>query len=282
MLERFDYDALAICYDRLQATVDYNKWADYIIELNRLFNPAMMRDHSNGDGIDGRPLLLDLGCGTGELSFALEKYDFDIIGIDRSQQMLEVARDKAQQTGSRALFLQQDITRFELYGTVDLAICTLDTVNHLLRKDQVKHFFSLCANYLNQNSLLIIDLATWHHFAETLGQNLFFQDLPLVEDQLALTMLWQNYWFPHRHLNCSEIILFTETETGMYIRHDETINERYYDWKQIKDWACEAGLQFLDRFGELSYEAPRSNDERIFMVFRQPAAKLEYKPTKGT
>jgi SAM-dependent methyltransferase len=275
------YDALAACYDRLQSAVDHNKWADYLVGLNRIHSLSSDGDKAAGDGEDGRPLLLDLGCGTGKLSFALEDHGFDIIGIDRSMQMLQIARDTARQRGSRALFLQQDISRFELYGTVDFAVCALDTVNHLLRKDQIRRFFKLCANYLNQNSLLIIDLATHRHFAETLGQGVFFQDLPLASDLPAITMLWQNYWFPTRNLSQSEIILFAETEAGSYQRSDETISERYYDWQQIRDWAGAAGLQFLGRYGELSFKLPRRHDERIFMVFRQPAAKRKFSALKG-
>jgi len=106
------YELLASHYDELQHTVDYPGWADFVFLLDQRYHQRTR----SGDGREGRPILLDLGCGTGAFALQMEQHGYDVIGIDDSAAMLQAAREKAQDSGSSALFLQQDISRFELYG----------------------------------------------------------------------------------------------------------------------------------------------------------------------
>lgn len=266
------YDQIAPWYDRLQSSVDHEAWADFLAMIDQRHG----KSDRSGDGHDGKPLLLDLGCGTGRNAFAMEKRGYDVIGIDRSEMMLMAARDEAEAIGSGALFLQQDICDFELFGTVDLAVCLLDTINHITRKDQIRKLFSLCANYLNQGSLLILDIGTDKHFGHTLGNNVFYQDVAETADEPAFTMLWQNHWQSGRGISNSEITVFAETDNGLYERYDDVVRERYYDWRQLRDIAADEGLKLVARYGELADRKPNRNDERIFLVFVQPFAKKTY------
>lgn len=266
------YDQIAAWYDRLQSSVDHEAWADFLAMIDQRHGKA---DRS-GDGHDGKPLMLDLGCGTGRNAFAMEKRGYDVIGIDRSEMMLMAAREEASASNSEALFLKQDICDFELFGTVDLAVCLLDTINHITRKDQIRKLFSLCANYLNQDSLLIIDIGTDTHFGHTLGNNVFYQDVAATADEPAFTMLWQNHWQSGRGISISEITVFAETDNGLYERYDDVVRERYYDWRQLRDIAADEGLKLVARYGELADRKPNRNDERIFLVFVQPFAKKTY------
>jgi len=165
------YQNLAMIYDQLQQEIDLAAWADYVQVLETRYS----RRDSPGDGQDGRPLLLDLGCGTGSFCLEMARRGYDPIGIDAAGAMLEQARLKAaaQPGPVSCLFLQQDISRFELYGTVDLMVCLLDTINHLLTPRQVRRLFALCANYLNPGGLLIFDVASRRHLAKTLGSSFF-------------------------------------------------------------------------------------------------------------
>lgn len=266
------YDQIANWYDRLQSSVDHEAWADFLTMLDQRHG----RQSRAGDGQDGKPLMLDLGCGTGRNAFAMEARGYDVIGIDRSEMMLVAAREEAADTDSNALFLHQDICGFELYGTVDLAVCLLDTVNHITRKDQLRKLFSLCVNYLNQDCLLIIDIGTEKHFARTLGNNVFYQDIAGSPEEPAFTMLWQNHWQQNRGISISEITVFAETDSGLYERYDDVIREKYYDWQLIRDLAEAEGLKLVARYGELADRRPNVHDERAFLVFVQPAAKKAY------
>ena len=256
------YHSLAAVYDQVQA-VDYASWAEYLCRLDKSFN----RRVSKGDGQDGRPLLLDLGCGTGGICLEMAGRGYDPIGIDRSAAMLNQARDKAHNSdnpSSRScLFLHQDIRRFELYGTVDLIVCLLDTVNHLTHQADVRRLFKLCSHYLNPGGLFIFDLATWHHLAETRGNNLFFVDQP------AFTLIWQHRFLPARKLSRAELTLYREETDGCYRRSDEQILERYYSLEEISSFMEDTLVHPGALLGDQTMRQPQANSERIFHVYRK-------------
>lgn len=258
------YQRLADSYDQLQQDIDYEAWADFICRLDRRYNRRTVHgDGRDGDGRDGRQLLLDLGCGTGTFCLAMEKRGYDAIGIDQSGPMLQQAREKAMATDSTALFLQQDISRFELYGTVDLAVCLLDTLNHLIRPVAVERVFRLLANYLNPGSLFIADVGTRRHFSRTLGNRIFYQD---SED---LTLFWHNRYRESTRISRSSLTWFKRDPEGSYTRFDEEVVERYYDHQFLLQAAKAAGLEFAGRTGELTEQAPGQGSERHFYIFRR-------------
>ena len=114
------YNEFAYFYDEFNGEADYDALYEQIRqELNA---------HDIRDGI-----LADLGCGTGELTLMLTQAGYDMIGIDQSEEMLCVVRDKAEQLGlsGKLLLLQQDLLKLDLYGTIRGAVSTFDTFNHI-------------------------------------------------------------------------------------------------------------------------------------------------------
>ena len=69
--------------------------------------------------------MLELGCGTGTMTEILASAGYDMIGIDQSEEMLEEALEKKQESGHEILYLCQDMREFELYGTVRAIIYEL-------------------------------------------------------------------------------------------------------------------------------------------------------------
>ncbi len=253
------YELLASHYDTLQQSVDYPAWAQFILLLDQRYSQRA----GAGDGCEGRPLLLDLGCGTGTFALEMEQHGYDVIGIDDSAAMLQAAREKAQDSGSAALFLQQDISRFELYGTVDLATCLLDTLNHLVRPEAVRRVFRLLANYLNPGALFIADVGTLRHFAQTRGNR------TIIQDHENLTLVWQNHYRPQSQISRASLTWFARTVDDFYERFDEEVVERYYDHTFLLKAAQSAGLEFIARTGELTLNPVRSSSERQFYIFRR-------------
>lgn len=245
MMEENFYNALSKYYDDLQAEIDPCEWADFVHSIINEFCTAA------GDGEDGRKILCDLGCGNGRVDAELLKYNYEIIGIDSSMEMLNEAREN----NPSILWLCQDITDYELFGTADVFVSLLDTVNHILDEEDIINIFKSFKNYMSVGGIFVFDIGTYKHFAETLGDNVFFED---YDD---FTLLWDNEFDEEEGINEAALTLFERNEDDTYSRVDGVIEERYYE----KDWLIEvaekAGLKFV---GEKSLD-----DERLFMIFKR-------------
>ena len=119
------YTGFAEVYDLFMDNVPYEKWRDRIVEL--------LREYKVEDG-----LVLDLGCGTGTLTELLAEAGYDMIGVDNSQEMLEAALFKKQESQSEILYLCQDMRELNLYSTVGTVISVCDSVNYLLEDEDVE------------------------------------------------------------------------------------------------------------------------------------------------
>jgi SAM-dependent methyltransferase len=281
------YQNLADIYDLLQIGLDFKAWAGYIELADQNYSRRQA-----GQGKEGRPILLDLGCGTGEFCLEMAGRGYDPIGIDSSAAMLDRACSK--DPDGNCLFIQQDISRFELFGTVDLAVCLLDTINHLIQPAKVASLFKLCANYLNPGCLFIFDAASYRYLARTFGQQCYFQDFP------DFTLLWQNHFRKSGAVSSAELVLFkrsqlapghgkaaavrnagaTGGERDLYEKSETTIRERYWSTRQITHWVKAAGLELVARSGAgrgvKAAEAvqgltpPAKAGEREFFIVRKP------------
>ncbi len=260
------YDTLAPVYDLLQEDIDPGRWAGFVEEEVRLHCGIRQ---GTGDGESGRLLALDLGCGTGSVAVELAERGYDVIGIDRSSGMLEQARIKASDRGfshgeGGVTLICQDIAAFELYGTVDIAVCLMDTVNHLPGPEQVRSLFRLCHHYLNPGGLLVFDIATLHHFEATRGDQVFYD---LGRD---VTMVWKNVWNPRRKASRADLALFIEGNDGRYDRFDAVIRERAYPVDRIRRWLTQAGWEIAAEYGDIDRGPVRPDTERVFFAAVKP------------
>ncbi len=253
-MQQEPYDRLAGIYDHFQSDVDYDAWIEYIDGLIRRYGKR------TGDGTGGRLLVCDLGCGTGIVCRGIHRLGYDVIGIDASEAML--AKSVEQSPSGEILYLRQDITRMELFGTVDVFLCLLDTVNHITRESDLLRLFRSFANYLNPGGLFIFDTATRHHFENNLGNRFFHA----VYDEYAL--LWQNRFAKKSGISTSDIVLFEKTgeKEELYLRRELQIREKYYDPEKVGSMLEASGMQILARFGELTNRMPSPRGRRDFWV----------------
>lgn len=239
------YDKLSTYYDELQAEIDPCEWADFVHSIINKFCTAA------GDGEDGKKILCDLGCGNGRVDAQLLKFGYEMIGIDSSIEMLNQARME----NPDILWLCQDITEYELFGTCDVFVSLLDTINHITNEEDIIKIFRSFKNYMSVGGIFVFDVGTYKHFSETLGDNVFFED---YED---FTLLWDNSFDEEECLNEASLTLFERTEDELYERCDGVIEERYYPTNRLIEIATEAGLTFV---GE-----EKMDDERVFLVFKR-------------
>ena len=96
------YTGFAEVYDLFMDNIPYEEWGTYV--------KGLLKEYGVDEG-----LVLELGCGTGTMTEILASAGYDMIGIDQSEEMLEEALEKKQESGHEILYLCQDMREFELY-----------------------------------------------------------------------------------------------------------------------------------------------------------------------
>ena len=152
------YEGLAASYDALTTDVGYEKRADF---LEKLFRRSRIPVHT----------VLDLACGTGTMTWLLTDRGYELIGVDGSEEMLAAAMEKSGQVeGIPPIFLHQSMPQLDLYGTVDAAICCLDSLNYLTRPADVQRTFRRLHLFIAPGGLLVFDINTVAKLAALDGQ----------------------------------------------------------------------------------------------------------------
>lgn len=239
------YNHFAQHYDILMQNVDYDSRAEYVLNLFKKY--------------DRKPtLLLDLACGTGEFSKRFAAQNIDIIGVDPSYEMLNFAREKL----PNALFLAQSAESLDLFGTVDGAVCLMDSLNHIINYDDFKKSVSNVALFLEKDRLFIFDVNTVYKHKTLLSDNTF-----VIEDE-SVFCTWQN---DTDESGLTEITLdfFSVTDDGKYERFCDEFSERAYSDTEILEALKDANLELVAVFDDMSENAPKSDAERVFYVTRK-------------
>ena len=246
------YGLLAPYYDKWNAEVDYGSWADGTEAAFRRWFPGPV------EGV------LDLGCGSGRMAVELAARGYDMVGVDASPEMLSAARDAAEERGvaERCLWLLQDMTSFELYGTVEAVVSCLDTVNHLTSYRDLRTMLSLVHNYLVPGGLFLFDLNSREKFETAYADNVY-----TFESRDAFC-IWQNAYRRRTHIADFYVTLFERTPGGLYRRTDEVTRERMYPTASILRELTAAGFTPL-AVGDAPYTETREEGaDRLFFVAR--------------
>lgn len=255
------YEAIAHVYDKLNAQIDYERWADFTERCMDRF-------------LSQRPtLVLDLACGTGSMTLALAKRGYDMIGVDGSTDMLAEAWNRTPENAS-ILWLCQDMRRFELYGTVGAVTCCLDSLNYLLTEEDLNQCFACVHNYLDPNGLFLFDMNTPYKFQTVYGSNAYILEDELVyddgdrEEHVPVFCGWQNTYHPKSGICEFDLSLFEELPDGTYRRSDEHQQERCYDLDTIRTALTRTGMELLGVWADFSFTEPSETTERWYIAAR--------------
>ena len=246
------YGVFAKYYDRLMRDVDYAARADYLC--------AIFKKHALAGT---NTMLLDLACGTGNISFLLAKAGFDVIGVDASPEMLAHAISKADSDAHNPVFICQDMRRLDLYGTVKAAVCTLDGINHLTGREAVLESFKRVSLFLEPGGLFLFDLNTPYKLSHTLLDNTFVYDLG------DLYCVWQNSYSKKSNV-CRFDLTFFEKSGNTYLRSDEHFSEKAYSTAQIEKLLKLSGLTLEAVYDDMGFSEPKEDSERLIYVVRKP------------
>lgn len=245
------YQSFAQVYDLFMREVQYDEWVEYIEEIWRKFDCTPK-------------LIAELGCGTGNITTLLAQKGIEMIGIDASENMLSIAREKALKNNVDILYLLQDMREFELYGTVDCIISVCDSLNYITDREGLLQTFKWVNNYLNPKGLFIFDLNTEYKYKYILGENTFAENLD------EASYIWDNYYSEEDGINEYQLTLFVKQPgTEYYLKFEEIHYEKMYSIEEIMLLIKEAGMEFLAVYDAYTFEAPKENCERLYFVARE-------------
>ena len=262
------YTGFAFVYDLFMDNIPYDLWCDYLQKL------------LNRQGIFSG-LVAELGCGTGMVTRRLREKGYDMIGIDSSEEMLAMAREKEEIDDSSRdsiLYLQQDMRKIELYGTVAAFVSVCDSMNYLLKEEDLLAVFRLVNNYLDPGGVFIFDLKTEFYF-----ENL--AEATIAENRPQASFIWENFYDRETKINqydltvyASEMLLEENTEGKMdleepdppvFLRFDETHYQRAYSLEIIKELLAQAGMEFVAVYDAFTEQVPQPESERIYVIARE-------------
>ncbi|MFO7636158.1 MAG: methyltransferase domain-containing protein [Clostridia bacterium] len=246
------YDNTARFYDVLMADVDYPGYAAYI---HRLFQKFMKTPPSS---------VVDLACGTGTLTLELHRLGYDMTGVDVSREMLSKAHEK---NNKDILWINQDISRLNLYGTVDAAVCFLDGINHITEARRICRLMRLVYTFLNPGGVFVFDVNTRFKFEHVYANNVFYE---IDQD---VSYIWENTYHSGKGTCRMDITYFMRNENGCYSKHEDSHVQRVYEIKELEHMASEAGFRVKGVFNDKTLRKAGEDTERAFLVIKKEEAK---------
>lgn len=281
------YTDFAGVYDIFMDDTPYEDWALYISGLLKKYGVAQDEEPEWAEGAKvpeeemvrfralaaERNLVVDLGCGTGTLTELLAAMGYDMIGIDNSGEMLQIAREKKEKSGNEILYLQQDMKELELYGTVGAVVSVCDSLNYLLEEEDMLQVFGLVNNYLYPGGVFIFDFNTVYKYETVIG------DATIAENREDCSFIWENYYDGEGQMNEYDLTVFVKTESGdgeeLFRRFTETHYQRGYTLEQMRSFVEKAGMEFVTAVDADTHETVREESERIYVVARERSKKLQ-------
>ena len=244
------YQGFAGIYDALMKNVDYAKWADQIEALFRKYGK--------------RPkTVVDLACGTGGITNILASRGYAVTGVDRSWDMLRIAKEKAGKNGLRIPYVCQDMTGLELHRPVDAMVCTCDGFNYILDRTDLKRTLQRITRYLNPGGILIFDISSYYKLSSILGNH------TMADTDEDISLIWLNQFDKDTQILEMHLTFFIR-EGSLYRRLEETHLQRAYREEEITALLEECGFCGTEVFSPFLLSPPGKRSQRIvFAAVRQ-------------
>jgi len=169
------YAHLSKMYDYLMDDVDYNQWVDYLDNF-------IKKHYSNAERI------LELACGTGNITRGLAQKGYRVDAVDISDEMLTIAQDKLANNLGKVRFIQSDMLELDLNDKYDVVLCLCDGINYITDLADVDKLFSNIQSLVKENALFIFDISSEHKLSNHLGNHTF------AENYEEFSYIWENYF----------------------------------------------------------------------------------------
>ncbi|HBB72445.1 MAG TPA: class I SAM-dependent methyltransferase [Ruminococcus sp.] len=244
------YSVFARYYDELTANIDYRSRAEYFHSIIKHF-----RETPGG-------ILLDLACGTGSISQEMAVLGYDVIGVDLSDEMLGIAIEKKFDAGLDIQYLRQDMRSIDMFGTIDITVCALDSINHLDSAEDVRKVFERVAFFSEVGSLFIFDVNTLYKHRHVLADNTFTYETENVY------CVWENSLDRATDEVRMHLEFFEREDSGLYSRSSDSFSEKAYSEELIESMLRDTGFEIVGKYGDDTFDPPSETSQRIVYAAR--------------
>lgn len=252
------FTSLAPYYDELMAHVPYAAWVDYVLKICKRYKHAPKQ-------------ILDCACGTGNVTFELAERGFEVVGVDFSREMIDVARRKstfmpegfAKSTfmhTPKPQFVQSDLCDMELHRQFDTITCLYDSLNYLTTPQMLQKAFSRINRHLRPGGLFIFDMNAPYAF-ET---DMFTQSDRRLRQKLQYD--WVARFDPQTRLCQVDMTYLRSDGDGNVMQFRETHCERSFTMAEIEQCLTSSGWRLLECFDSYRLAPPHPKSERWYFV----------------
>jgi len=277
------YTDFAKVYDTFMDETPYDVWGDFVSKLIDKYGVSKPLKASadatceeslkeyvtiedSEDALnEEKNLVVELGCGTGSFTQVMKKLGYDIMGIDMSPEMLNLAREKSAESGLDIMYLEQDMRELDLYCTAGTIVSVCDSINYVLEDEEIIETFKLVNNFLYPGGVFIFDFNTLHKYRDVIG------DTTIAENREDCSFIWDNYYDDESHINEYDLTIFAKVDAQkeLFARSVETHYQRGYTLDEMKSFVKAAGLVFITAIDADTHEDPSDDSERIYIVARE-------------
>ena len=243
------YGEFALLYDELMDDFDYVAWGEYVQDI--------LKSH----GFE-KTSILEMACGTGNLTEELLKRGHSVDGFDLSQEMLAIANNKLFGFKKKRLF-KMDMEDFKLDRKYKVVISACDSINYILEDSNLRKTFANVYGHLEDDGIFIFDINSEYKLREILGNNIF------IEDRDNVFYTWENHFDEDSGI-CEFYLTFFQSGNGIdYRRFDEYHRERAYSVETVRRLLEEAGFSEISAYEAFGFQDVGHDSERINFVVKK-------------
>ena len=240
------YNNFALLYDKLMDDVDYKSWYLYIEKIFDKFN----KKPNN---------ILEMACGTGNLSHYLGAKGYRLTCFDVSSEMLSIAYNKLRGFKNISL-LNQNMIDFNLNEKYDAVISICDSINYIINEEDLLRVFKNVRNHIKEDGIFIFDINSYYKLKHIIGNNTF------VEDRKDVYYTWQNFFDDGEETVEFYLTFFALDKDKKYIRIDEEHIQKAYHKEKIIQLLRAASFKEIRYFDGFSFDKVDEKSERIHFV----------------
>jgi len=236
--------SFARIYDDIMEYVPYDFWYNYLNELIKYYNINVKK-------------VLDLACGTGNMSIRFAGDYKKVLGIDISGEMLKIAGQKANNKRKENIkFIQSDLRNFNLSDRVDLAFSVFDSLNYILSLSDLKSVFKNVYKSLKDDGIFVFDLNTINRLRSIKpGTSMFTGD--------NYTCFWKDIVKPESNKWQVKLKIHFDDNDEYY---EEVHEETSYPLNDVRKILLKIGFEYVKIFRAYTFEKGSEKDNRVYFV----------------